>query len=418
MKNNLKMDQESFAPLNNYFLKSPNPVVDKVIAIIDKFGGVQAINQNIADASKLENKMAILRGIQSPYLKDLIWLQEQIAMKAFIPFDRYVDKVIPEGAAGADLKDEYAVTLEISALQYFPWLIVQAQHAIKNGELMPGRFIRVRNMKEQESDNGDLIAVSAAMDILGASWVETLDTKGTDGANVHLGGPDTITGYFGGPGQPNDYPLKWVEEYLYYATKFGVRQVLNVNPGTVLLGYILYRLGVEIQFKISVFMGNDNPYSVLWTLMTAKMFSRPDGTTPLVGFNFSNSVNNETILHCADIRRELGFEDKVRFEHHITETYKHIVRQPYDRTEELTEVAQKVKNISAKHEGGVPDLDQSRSHPSDILDYFMAKKDIEEAGLMKDMLQNYLDKHAALNRTAASLLQKGIPVIAAQNIHK
>jgi len=36
--------------------------------------------------------------------------------------------------------------------------------------------------------------------------VETLDTKGTDGANVHLGGPDTITGYFGGVGQPNDYP--------------------------------------------------------------------------------------------------------------------------------------------------------------------------------------------------------------------
>lgn len=418
MKNNLAMDQRSFDPLNDFFLKSPNPVVDKIIAIIDKYGGVDTINRNIAESAKLENKMAILRGIQSPYLKDLIWLQEQIAMKAFISLDRYVDKILPEGASGANFKKDHAVTLEISALQYFPWLIVQAQHAIKNEELMPGRFIRVRNMKEQESDNGDLIAVSAAMDILGASWVETLDTKGTDGSNVHLGGPETITGYFGGPGQPNDYPLKWIDEYLYYATKFGVKQVLNINPGTVLLGYILYRLGVEIEFKISVFMGNDNPYSVLWTLMTAKMFSRADGSTPLVGFNFSNSVNNETILHCADIRKALGFEDKVRFEHHITETYKSIVRQPYDRTEELTVVAQKVKNISAKHEGGVPELDQSRSHPSDILDYFMAKSDIEEAGLMKDLLQNYLDKHAAVNRTAKRLIETGIPVVPAQNIHK
>ena len=69
---------------------------------------------------------------------------------------------------------------------------------------MPGRFIRVRKMKEQEAD-GDLPAIAAAMQIMGASYVETLDTKGTDGSNVHLGGPATITGYFGGVGQPNDH---------------------------------------------------------------------------------------------------------------------------------------------------------------------------------------------------------------------
>ena len=43
------------------------------------------------------------------------------------------------------------------------------------------------------------------MQIIGASYVETLDTKGTDGSNIHLGGPATITGYFGGIGQPNDH---------------------------------------------------------------------------------------------------------------------------------------------------------------------------------------------------------------------
>ncbi len=50
---------------------------------------------------------------------------------------------------------------------------------------MPGRFIRVRQMKEQEMD-GDLPAFAAAMQIIGASYVETLDTKGTDGSNIHL----------------------------------------------------------------------------------------------------------------------------------------------------------------------------------------------------------------------------------------
>ena len=95
--------------------------------------------------------------------------------------------------------------------------------------------------------------------------------------------PETITGYFGGIGQPNEYALEWIDEYLYYYTHYGIKQVLNINPGTVLLGYILHKLGVDIEFKISVFMGNDNPYSVLWTLMTARLFSRPDGSYPISG---------------------------------------------------------------------------------------------------------------------------------------
>ena len=72
---------------------------------------------------------------------------------------------------------------------------------------MPGRFIKVRKMKEQEQD-GDLPAIAAAMQIIGASYVETLDTKGTDGSNIHLGGPATITGYFGGVGAAQPLPAQ------------------------------------------------------------------------------------------------------------------------------------------------------------------------------------------------------------------
>jgi hypothetical protein len=262
------------------------------------------------------------------------------------------------------------------------------------------------------------------MQIIGASFVETLDTKGTmpgpDGApiNVHLGGPDTITGYFGGVGMPNEYALKWVEEFLHYYTEYGVRQVLNVNSGSILLGYMLYKLGVDIEFKISVFVGNDNPYSILWTLMTAKLFSRPDGTTPLIGFNLSNSVNNETIELAAYTRKPWGFEDIVRIEHHITEAYRSIIRQPYNRQTELLQLADHVRNISAKHEGGLPETEKTREHPSDILDYFIPKKDIIAQDLMPRLLQNYLDKHDALNNTAQMLTQKGLAFTAARNLHK
>ncbi|MBW2516690.1 MAG: hypothetical protein JRE88_07905, partial [Deltaproteobacteria bacterium] len=311
-----------------------------------------------------------------------------------------------------------AVTLEISALQYFPWLIAEARRSIETGELMPGRYIRVRNMAEQETDNGDIMATAAAMRIIGASYVETLDTKGTDGSNIHLGGPETITGYFGGVGQPNEYPIKWVKEYLKFYTAYGVRQVLNINPGTVLAGYLLHKLGVNNEFKISVFMGNDNPFSILWTLVTARLFSRNDGTTSLIGFNLSNSANNETIRKAASIRKALGLEDVVRFEHHITETWKSIVRQPYNRRDELVEIAREVPNISAKHEGGEVDVETELEHPSDILDYFMAKSDVEKEGLMPDLEQNYIEKHRSTNLTADALTKAGIGVVCATELHK
>jgi len=104
--------------------------------------------------------------------------------------------------------------------------------------------------------------------------------------------------------------------------------VLNINSGTILAAYMLHKLGIDNEFKISVYMGNDNPFSILWTLMTAKLFSRRSGTTSLIGFNLSNSVNNETIRQAAYVRRKLGLDAIVRFEHHITEACKSIVKQP------------------------------------------------------------------------------------------
>jgi hypothetical protein len=282
---------------------------------------------------------------------------------------------------------------------------------------MPGRFIRVRKMVEQEADNGDIMAVAAAMQIIGASYVETLDTKGTDGSNIHLGGPETITGYFGGIGQPNHYPIKWADEYLKYYTTYGVRQVLNINPGTVLVGYLMHRLGIDNEFKISVFMGNDNPFAILWTLITARLFSREDGRTSLIGFNLSNSANNETLRQASYLRQALGLEDVVRFEHHITETWKSIVRQPYNRRAELVEIAREVPNISAKHEGGEPEIEQRLPHPSDILDYFLAKDDAEKAGLMPALEKNYMEKHRSVELTAQALVKAGIGVVCAPKLH-
>jgi len=418
----LMIDPKRLNEINDFLMQEDNPLVTGLIDVIEKYGGVHEINKRAEEARKLENLLAQLETKDSTYVKDLTWLQEQRDDGAFISIPEYRRKILGNKANNMKFDDRFAVTLEISACQYFPWLIEEAKQSIEKQELMPGRFIRVRNMAEQTADN-QVIAFAAGMQIVGASYVETLDTKGTypgpDGApvNVHLGGPDTITGYFGGVGMPNKFPLKWADEYLNYYTKYGVKQVLNVNLGSILVGYMMHKLGIDMEFKISVFVGNDNPYACLWTLMTAKLFSREDGTSPLIGFNLSNSVDNKTLELAAYIREDFGFENVVRLEHHITETYKNIVRQPYDRLPELLDIADHVKNISAKHEGGVPEIDANREYPSDILDYFRQKSEIEEQGHMPLLTQNYLDKHHALNRTAEELTKRGLTFIAAQKLH-
>ncbi len=435
IRERLKIPPERLDAINALLIDPNMRAVDDFLKVVSKYGTPEEINAKAKQAMELPALLERVKQTKPEYLTDLQWLKQQVDEGAFISIAEYRRKVLGNEADSVTFADDFAVTLEISACQYFPWVITAAERAIcadarrlanaplsqqrfaiAQQSLMPGRFIRVRKMREQEAD-GDLPAVAAAMQIIGASFVETLDTKGTDGSNVHLGGPETITGYFGGVGQPNEHALQWLDEYLYYYTNYGIRQVLNLNPGTVLLGYLLHRLGVDIEFKISVFMGNDNPYSALWTLLTAKLFSRDDGSSPLIGFNWSNSVNNETIEITSQFRKALDFENIVRFEHHITETWKSIVRQPYNRRDELMELCDFVPNISAKHEGGEPEIEQTREHPSDILDYFRDKEEIIASGDWEHLTLNFLDKFDAVNRTARALTEHGLSFVAAQKCH-
>lgn len=417
LRQRLKVSADDLAAVNDFLTSDANPLIDPLLDLIEGYGGVDEVNRRADEAGRLENRLARLRAEDSPFVAGLEWLMEQRDAGAFVTLPEYRRSVLGDAAGRTAFDEEHAVTLEISALQYFPWLIAEAEHAIAHRELMPGRYIRVRNMAEQTAPGEDVLAVAAAMQIIGASHVETLDTKGIDGSNVHLGGPGTITGYFGGIGQPNDYPLKWADEFLRYYTEYGIRQVLNINSGTILVALLLHKLGVRNEFKVSVFMGVDNPFSVLWLLMGARLFASPEGTSGMAGLNLSNSVNADTIRSSAAVRRAFGLEQDVRFEHHITEAYRSIVCQPYLRRDELLDVASEVPNISAKHEGAEPDVEAACEHPSDLFDYFVAKQQLLDDDLMPALERNYLDKHAAVCRTAEELTRAGIGVHAAALLH-
>ena len=416
LRDRLQIPHARLDAINSVLGSEGMRVVEDLLKVVAKYGTPEEINRKAEAARQLPALYERVKATNPHYLDDLKWLEEQRDQHHFISIQDYRRKILGAQADHMEFAPEKAITLEVSAAQYFPFLIHSAQRAIDEESLLPGRFIRVRKMKEQEKD-GDLPAFIAAMQIIGASCVETLDTKGTDGSNIHLNGPATITGYFGGIGQPNDYPLKWADELLYYITEYGISQVLNTNAGTVLVGYMLYKLGINFEFKISVFMGNDNPYSGLWTLIGAKLFAREDGSSPLCGLNWSNSINNATMENTAQFREKLGFERVVRFEHHITETYKSIVRQPYNRRDELVEIAPRVANISAKHEGGEPEIDCTREHPSDILDYFRDKDEIIQAGDWANVELNFMDKMDAVNHTAEALTRNGLSFVAAEKLH-
>lgn len=415
--NRFGLNSEAVDIVNRFLHDQANPLTATLMEVVDKYGSPSEINRKAVEARELDHLLGQLKEIRSPYFEDLQWLIAERDRASFISVADYRRKVLGEAAEKQAFAEELAVILEISSLQYFPWLIAEAQQAVAQSEIMPGRYIRVRQMVEQEKD-GDLLAVAAAMQIIGASYVESLDTKGVDGSNVHLGGPETITGYFGGIGQPNDYLYRWVDELLYYYTRYGIEEYLNVNFGTILAGLMLYKMGIDVYFKISVFTGHDNPFVTLWTLIMARLFARDDGSTPLAGLNFSNSVNNETIRMSSRIRAAFGLEENIRFEHHITEAYRSIVRQPYDRLDELLELAAEVPNIAAKHEGGHPDIEVTREHSSDLLDYFRAKEEIIEVGDMEHLTRNYLDKHDSINRTAWALTEKGLAFRGAPRLHR
>ena len=223
LKEMLKIKAEDLDIVNQLITNHDNQQTKELCDLIEKFGGSKAINEKAQQAREPENMMQRLKEMDSPYVAELEWLMEQRDKKAFVSMDDYCQNIVGKDADSSFVDSSNTVTLEISAMQFFPWLIAQARLAIEKKELMPGRIIRVRNMAEQVEDQGDIIATALAMQIIGATYVESLDTRGTDGSNVHLGGHDTITGYFGGIGQPNDHPIKWAEEFLKYYTTYGIK---------------------------------------------------------------------------------------------------------------------------------------------------------------------------------------------------
>ena len=167
LRERLRIPNSRLDAINDLLLDPGARVVNDLLDVVAKYGTPEEINRQATDARQLDNLLLRLAEHNCCYLDDLEWLIRQRDTGAFISEADYRRQVLGPRADGMAFRDDFAVTLEISATQYFPWLIEEARQCIATGELMPGRFIRVRRMRESEADCGDLLAIAAAMQIMG-----------------------------------------------------------------------------------------------------------------------------------------------------------------------------------------------------------------------------------------------------------
>ena len=130
LRERLRISSLQLEEINELFLDPDNEAIRALLDVVTKYGTPEEINHKAREARKLENLMARLKEMDSPYLTDVKWLIEQRDAGSFITEDGYRKKVLGDKADSMQFKDDYAVTLEISAAQYFPWLRLEAEKAI------------------------------------------------------------------------------------------------------------------------------------------------------------------------------------------------------------------------------------------------------------------------------------------------
>jgi hypothetical protein len=74
LREKLRIDTKRLEEINAFLLDPNNEIVNRILALIEKFGGVEAINRKHAESGKLENLVGRLTDKKSPYVANLQWL--------------------------------------------------------------------------------------------------------------------------------------------------------------------------------------------------------------------------------------------------------------------------------------------------------------------------------------------------------
>ena len=126
--------------INSVLLDPAETVMNNFLDVVAKYGTPDEINRKHVESRKFDHLIQIVNERAPGYAEDLKWLMDQRDKHAFTTVQEYRARVLGDKAKGIKFADEFAVTLEASALQYFPWIRPMCERAIKDRSLSPRSF--------------------------------------------------------------------------------------------------------------------------------------------------------------------------------------------------------------------------------------------------------------------------------------
>ena len=103
--------------INAILLDPKQRVISDFLAVVEKYGTPEEINAKHREARKLENLLKKVEATKPEHLTDLHWLIEQRDRGAFVSVADYRKSILGEKASQTNFADDFAITLEASALQ-------------------------------------------------------------------------------------------------------------------------------------------------------------------------------------------------------------------------------------------------------------------------------------------------------------
>jgi hypothetical protein len=113
LRERLSISTQKLEEINKFLVSEQNTILDPLVDIVEKNGGVKEINRKAHESRRIENLLDRLESTDSPFLKDLTWLQEQRDENNFVSLDEYRKEILGERTGSVEFDEALAVTLEI-----------------------------------------------------------------------------------------------------------------------------------------------------------------------------------------------------------------------------------------------------------------------------------------------------------------
>ena len=88
-RRSLAVEASRLEQINRFLLDPGNELIDRLLDIVERYGGPQRINRQAEEAGRLENLLDRLERQASPYRRDLDWLAESRDRGAFVSLEEY-----------------------------------------------------------------------------------------------------------------------------------------------------------------------------------------------------------------------------------------------------------------------------------------------------------------------------------------